>query len=456
MNKQTFKIALVGRPNVGKSTLFNRLVGKKVALVHDEPGVTRDRRIAEGALSDLSFSLIDTPGILSEYAPKKTDLLLKGLWDQTEKAIIDADILLFVVDAREGLTPLDQGFARHIRKQNKPVIVVLNKAESRPSDHTITEVQSLGFEDYVPVSAEHGEGMALLYEALQPLCDRAPKEEVFEDFEGVIQKPIQLAVVGRPNAGKSTLINQIIEEERFLTGPVAGLTRDTQSVLFEKDGVPYELFDTAGLRKRAKVVGNLEKMMVSETKRAIQFAEVVCLVLDATAPLEKQDLTIAHHVIEEGRILVLALNKIDLVENLEAELKEMRLRIQEELPQVTDLAMVHISALSGRNTDKIFSAISLAYQTWNTRISTGKLNQWLEQVQHNHPPPLSKGRRIKIRYMTQIKTRPPTFALFISQPKALPESYLRYLKNRLAKDFSLKGVPLRVLPRGGKNPYVSK
>ncbi len=300
--------------------------------------------------------------------------------------------------------------------------------------------------------------MHLLYESLQPHHDAHKEREgdIEEKIEEDEEKPINLAIVGRPNAGKSTLINQIIEEERFLTGPTAGLTRDTQSVLFHKNTHTYRLFDTAGLRKKAKVVHELEKIMAKEAKRAIQYAEVVCLVLDATMPLEKQDLTIAHHIIEEGRILIIVLNKIDLVEDLNATLKEMRLRLGEELPQVVGVPLVHVSALSGRNVEKVFEAVGAAYTTWNQRITTGKLNQWLDAVQHHHPPPLSKGRRIKIRYMTQIKSRPPTFALFVSQPKALPESYLRYLKNRLAKDFSLSGVPLRLLPRGGKNPYAPK
>ncbi|UNM05927.1 MAG: ribosome biogenesis GTPase Der [Holosporaceae bacterium] len=452
-----FTITLIGRPNVGKSTLFNRLAGKKLAIVHDEPGVTRDRRMAEGALADLTFSLIDTPGIETEHMPKKTDALLKSMWAQTEKAIEEADLLLFVLDSREGITHLDKGFARHIRKQDKPCVLVLNKAESAPTADVLSEIEKIGFSTPVPLSAEHGQGLHLLYEVLQPHYDAyKEKESPSEDIEENPEKPINLAIVGRPNAGKSTLINQIIEEERFLTGPTAGLTRDTQSVSFHQNGQSYLLFDTAGLRKKAKVVHDLEKIMAKEAKRAIQYAEVVCLVLDATMPLEKQDLTIAHHIIEEGRILVIVLNKIDLVEDLNATLKEMRLRLGEELPQVVGLPFVHVSALSGRNVEKVFDAVGAAYTTWNQRITTGKLNQWLDAVQHHHPPPLSKGRRVKIRYMTQIKSRPPTFALFISQPKALPESYLRYLKNRLAKDFSLSGVPLRLLPRGGKNPYAPK
>jgi GTP-binding protein len=456
-------LALVGRPNVGKSTLFNRLIGKKMALVHDEPGVTRDRRFGTGNIADLSFNVIDTPGVESAHAPKALETLSLGLWQQTEHALKDAHLLFFILDGREGITSLDQEFARKIRKLGKPCIVVINKAEGKAAEQTLLEAQALGFGSPIPVSAEHGEGMALLYEALLPFEDQVTKYSQEKKNGGkessgeeAAVKPLNIAVVGRPNAGKSTLINKIIGEERFLTGPTAGLTRDTQSVLFQWQGRPIELFDTAGLRKKARVVQTLEKLSARETERAIQFAEAVCLVIDATAPLERQDLTLAHHVVEEGRMLILVLNKIDLVPDLDAFLKEMRLRIAEELPQVVHLPMVHISALAGRTIDKIFIKLFELAELWNHRISTGKLNTWLEAIQAHHPPPLAKGRRIKIRYMTQIKTRPPTFVLFVSQAKELPESYLRYLKNRLAKDFGLQSVPIRLSPRSGKNPYAGK
>ena len=454
-------IALVGRPNVGKSTLFNRLVGKKTALVFDEPGVTRDRRFGTGNIGDLSFQVIDTPGVISTHAPKSKEPLWLGLWEQTEQALKGATLLFLVLDGREGITPLDQEFANKIRKLGKPCRVIINKAEGKTAEPTIREAASLGFGPGIPVSAEHGEGLVMLYETLLPFEDKPVIVDPFLDEEGTPVakshlKPLSIAVVGRPNAGKSTLINKIIGEERFLTGPLAGLTRDSQSVSFQYQGRAVELFDTAGLRKKARVTGMLEKLSTRESERAIQFAEAVCLVIDATTPLERQDLTLAHHVVEEGRILLLILNKIDLVPDLDAFLKEMRLRIAEELPQVVQLPMVHISALAGRNIDKIFEKLFDLYETWNQRISTGKLNTWLAAVQAHHPPPLAKGRRIKIRYMTQIKSRPPTFVLFVSQAKELAESYLRYLKNRLAKDFGLQGVPIRLSPRSGKNPFVDK
>ncbi|MFN7662487.1 MAG: ribosome biogenesis GTPase Der [Alphaproteobacteria bacterium] len=461
-------IALIGRPNVGKSTLFNRLVGKKVALVHDEPGVTRDRRFGTGQIADITFQLIDTPGVESANLSKSASILSAGLWQQTEHAIKDADLLLFILDGREGVTALDEEFARKIRKSGKACRIVVNKAEGKAADQTLFESEQLGFGSPVPVSAEHGEGLVLLYEVIRDFEDTSelsnltmPEELGSEnDLNPQDQqhplKPFNIAIVGRPNAGKSTLINQILKEERFLTGPTAGLTRDTQSVSLKWQGRDIELFDTAGLRKKAKVHTVLEKMSARETERAIQFAEAVCLVIDATTPLERQDLTLAHHVVGEGRILLLVLNKIDLLPDVDSFLKEMRLRIKEELPQVVQLCMVHVSALAGRNIDKIFIKLFELHETWNQRISTGKLNNWLTAIQAHHPPPLAKGRRIKIRYMTQIKTRPPTFVLFVSQAKELPESYLRYLKNRLAKDFGLHGVPLRLSPRSGKNPFADK
>lgn len=450
-------LALVGRPNVGKSTLFNRLVGKKVAIVHDEPGVTRDRRFGTGHIADLTFDLIDTPGVESAHAPHAKETLSLGLWQQTEHALKGATLLMFVLDGREGLTPLDQEFARKIRKLGKPCLIVVNKAEGKAAESTLLEAEQLGFGSPIPVSAEHGEGLALLYEALLPFeTPLLPPEEGGADGTDAPVKPLNIAVVGRPNAGKSTLINKIIGEDRFLTGPTAGLTRDTQSVQITWQGRPIELFDTAGLRKKARVTGTLEKLSARETERAIQFAEAVCLVIDATTPLERQDLTLAHHVVEEGRMLVLVLNKIDLIPDLDAFLKEMRLRIAEELPQVVHLPMIHISALAGRNIDKIFTKLFELNDLWNHRISTGKLNTWLGAIQAHHPPPLAKGRRIKIRYMTQIKTRPPTFVLFVSQARELPESYLRYLKNRLAKDFGLQSIPIRLSPRSGKNPYAEQ
>ncbi|MBO6560766.1 MAG: ribosome biogenesis GTPase Der [Nisaea sp.] len=467
----SFTVAIIGRPNVGKSTLFNRLVGKRIAIVDDQPGVTRDRREGEGRVGDLTFRLFDTAGL--EDAENES---LEGRMRlQTEAAVAEADAVLFVIDARAGVTPLDDHFARWLRRVKDKVILVANKCEGRAGAPGLYEAFGLGLGDPVPLSAEHGEGLSELYDAL----DAFAPEEAHDDYEAlaadaeepddiVEESPdgaetwidaktpdtIRLAIVGRPNVGKSTFVNALLGEDRMLTGPEAGITRDAIESDWEFEGRPFKLFDTAGLRRRSKVTQRLEYLSGEDTRRAIQFAHVVVLMLDATTMLEKQDLTIARMVIEEGRALVIAANKWDIVEDREKALGHLRDRLQTSLPQVKGIPYITISAERGRNLDKLLKAVVETYETWNRRVSTSRLNRWLQDMTEMHPPPLAKGRRIKLRYMTQIKTRPPTFAAFVSQPTELPEAYIRYLVNGLRDMFKLSAVPIRFYLRGGKNPYV--
>ncbi|WP_445500560.1 ribosome biogenesis GTPase Der [Microvirga sp. G4-2] len=438
-------VAIVGRPNVGKSTLFNRLVGKKLALVDDRPGVTRDRREGEARLGDLEFRIIDTAGL--EEATEES--LLGRMRAQTEAAIEDADVILFVVDARVGVLPADRPFAEMVRRSGKPVILIANKAEGGAGMAGAYDAFSLGLGEPIPLSAEHGEGMADLFEALMPLFPEPGEEEEEEDPN----KPLQVAIVGRPNAGKSTLINRMVGEDRLLTGPEAGITRDSISLDWEWRGRLVKLFDTAGLRKRARVEDKLEKLSVADALRAVRFAEVVVVLLDATIPFEKQDLSIVDLVEQEGRALVIGLNKWDLVADkpgLLAELKEKAARL---LPQVKGAPVVPLSGLAGSGIDPLMKAVFQVYETWNRRISTAKLNQWLQEAIDANPPPAVSGRRIKIRYMTQVKSRPPHFAIFGNQLDALPKSYTRYLVNNIREAFDLPGVPIRVSLRMGQNPY---
>ena len=438
-------VAIVGRPNVGKSTLFNRLVGKKLALVDDRPGVTRDRREGEARLGDLEFRIIDTAGL--EEATEES--LLGRMRAQTEAAIEDADVILFVVDARVGVLPADRPFAEMVRRSGKPVILIANKAEGGAGMAGAYDAFSLGLGEPVPLSAEHGEGMADLFEALMPLFPDPDEDGEEEDPN----KPLQVAIVGRPNAGKSTLINRMVGEDRLLTGPEAGITRDSISLDWEWRGKPVKLFDTAGLRKRARVEDKLEKLSVADALRAVRFAEVVVVLLDATIPFEKQDLSIVDLVEQEGRALVIGLNKWDLVADkpgLLAELKEKAARL---LPQVKGAPVVPLSGLAGSGIDPLMKAVFQVYETWNRRISTAKLNQWLQEAIDANPPPAVSGRRIKIRYMTQVKSRPPHFAIFGNQLDALPKSYTRYLVNNIREAFDLPGVPIRVSLRMGQNPY---
>lgn len=440
-------VTIVGRPNVGKSTLFNRLVGKKLALVDDRPGVTRDRREGEARLGDLEFRIVDTAGL--EEATEES--LLGRMRAQTEAAIGDADVILFVIDARVGILPADRPFAEMVRRSGKPVILIANKAEGGAGLAGAYEAFSLGLGDPIPFSAEHGEGLADLFEALMPFFPE-PDEENEED-EDDPSKPLQVAIVGRPNAGKSTLINRMVGEERLLTGPEAGITRDSISLDWSWRGRAVKLFDTAGLRKRARVEDKLEKLSVADALRAVQFAEVVIVLLDATIPFEKQDLSIVDLVEQEGRALVIGLNKWDLVADQQGLLKELKEKASRLLPQVRGAPVVPVSGLAGSGIDPLMKAVLEVYKTWNTRISTAKLNQWLGEAIEANPPPAVSGRRIKIRYMTQIKARPPHFAVFGNQLDALPKSYTRYLVNGLREAFSLPGVPIRVSLRMGQNPF---
>jgi len=442
-------VAIIGRPNVGKSTLFNRLVGRRMALVDDTPGVTRDRRVGHADLAGSGFTVIDTAG-LEEADP---DTLAGRMRQQTERAVTEADVALLLIDARAGITPLDRAFARWLRRGETPAILVANKCEGRASEGGFYEAYELGLGEPVPISAEHGEGLADLAEALMPHLEAAEAAGAEAGAEAP-EPPIQLAVVGRPNVGKSTLVNAFLGEERLLTGPEPGITRDAIAVDWTWAGRRLRLIDTAGLRRRARIEQRLEKISTADTMRAVRLAHVVIMVVEAGAILEKQDLTIARHVIDEGRALVVAVNKWDLVEDHAAALARLRDRLETSLPQVRGIPTVTVSALRGQRLDRLMDAVLRAYDMWNTRVGTGPLNRWLAEMVAAHPPPVVQGRRLKLRYATQVKARPPTFALWTSRPGELPESYLRYLVNGLREAFDLPGVPVRVHLRKGKNPYV--
>ena len=444
-------VAIIGRPNVGKSTLFNRLVGRKLALVDDEPGVTRDRREGDGELAGLTLHLIDTAG-LEEAAEGSLEARMRA---QTERAVDDADVALLLIDSRAGITPLDEHFADWIRAKDTPVVLAANKCEGRAGEAGYYEAFSLGLGEPVPVSAEHGDGMAELYAALAPF-DEAPEPPAEEDSDDDAERsgPLQLAIVGRPNVGKSTLVNRLIGDDRLLTGPEAGITRDAISVDWEYDGQAIRLIDTAGLRRRAKVTEKLENLSSRDSFRAIQFAEVVVLVLDGVSLLEKQDLTIARQVIDEGRALVIAVNKWDLVKEKRKALKDLQWRINNSIPQAKGIRAVTLSAKTGKGLEHLLPALLDTYRSWNRRVPTGPLNRWLEDVLERHPPPVTGGRRLRIRYMTQAKTRPPTFVVFASRAKGITDAYRRYLVNGLRDQFDIPGVPIRLMVRQGKNPYV--
>ncbi|MEL6978726.1 MAG: ribosome biogenesis GTPase Der [Pseudomonadota bacterium] len=480
-----FTLAIVGRPNVGKSTLFNRLVGKRLALVDDQPGVTRDLREGAARLADLRFTAIDTAGL----EDAKGDDLPARMRRLTERAVDEADVCLFVIDARAGITPLDRDLAEILRKRARRVILAANKAEGRAGEDGAIEAYSLGLGDPIRISAEHGEGMEDLLDVLRPISDamaaemerlaaaaaRAIEAEGAEGDEAAAPaedpaagasddgaapahsgKPVQIAVLGRPNAGKSTLVNRILGEDRLLTGPEAGITRDAIGLEIDWDGQPFRIFDTAGLRKRAKVHEKLEKLSTSDAIRAARFAEVVVILLDAERPLETQDLKIADLIESEGRAVVFAVNKWDLEEEKQSKLKALREAVDRLTPQLKGAPLIAVSALTGKGLDRLRAAILAVRQAWSRRISTAKLNRWLGDEVERHPPPAPGGRRLRLRYMTQAKSRPPTFVLFASRPDALPASYTRYLTNGLREDFALSGAPIRLIVKATDNPYEAK
>lgn len=468
-----FTLAIIGRPNVGKSTLFNRMAGKKLAIVDDTPGVTRDWREAEGHLFDRALRIIDTAGLEESF----DDSIQGRMRQQTEAALKEADAILFMIDGRAGLTPLDKHFALWLRKQKKPLILAANKCENEKTvASNIAEAYGLGFGDPITLSAEHGTGMEDLYHALSPYFPEEDEEEITEnenhenldnldDIEGKEdfefkqeeddpEKPIKIAIVGRPNVGKSTLLNAIVNEQRVMTGPEAGITRDAIAVNWEYEGRSFKLVDTAGIRKKSKVKNAIEKMSVTDAQRAIRLAQIVILVLDGNAVFEKQDLQIAEHIIEEGRALVVAVNKWDIVKDRKDTLEELAHKFETSLAQVKDVPFVTMSALKGKGTEAVLKKVLETYTVWNRRVQTGKLNRWLAGMESRNPAPLVSGRQNRIKYIAQIKTRPPTFALWVSRPEKLPKSYRRYIVNGLRKDYDIPGVPIRILVRKSKNPYV--
>jgi GTP-binding protein len=456
----SFTVAIIGRPNVGKSTLFNRLVGQKLALVDDEPGVTRDRREGEARLGDLTFTVIDTAGL----AEGTKGSLTARMQEQTEAAVKLADALMFVVDARAGLTPTDRAFADFARRADKPVLLLANKSEGRQGDAGAMEAYALGLGDPIQISAEHGEGLGELYNALHALMpgqavekETAGEPEQLEDAEeGSATRPIRVAIVGRPNAGKSTLINRLVGEERLLTSPEAGTTRDSIAAEIDWKGREFRVFDTAGLRRRSRIEQKLEKLSVADALRAVRFAEVVVLLMDAQNRFEEQDLRIADLIEREGRALVIAVNKWDLMGSQSGQISALRKDADHWLPQVAGVPIVAASGLMGEGIDHLMQAIIDAYAVWNKRVPTSALNRWFEQAISANPPPAVSGRRLKLNYITQTKARPPSFVLFCSRADAVPQSYLRYLVNSLREAFGLPGTPVRITLREKTNPFAHK
>jgi GTP-binding protein len=444
-------VAIVGRPNVGKSTLFNRLVGKKLALVDDRPGVTRDRREGEASLLGLDFRVIDTAG----YEDEDPETLPGRMRAQTEAAVREADAALFLIDARAGLTPLDEEIARWLRGESTPVILAANKAEGRAGEAGIIEAWALGFGEAIALSAEHGEGIVDLFEHLRPHIER---EEADEDGEEETEGPLKLAIVGRPNAGKSTLINRILSEDRLITGPEAGITRDSIAIDWawqapDGEARPVRLIDTAGMRKKAKVEDKLEKLSVADARRAVDFAEVVVLLLDGTRGLEAQDLKIADNVLQEGRALVIAINKWDVAENASALFNGVKAALEEGLSQARGVPLLTVSGKTGKGIDQLLGAAFEVRDVWSKRVSTGQLNRWFEAAVEKNPPPAPGGKRIKLRYITQVNTRPPSFVLFGTRTDDLPDSYLRYLVNGIRRELGFGAVPVRLQVRASRNPF---
>jgi GTP-binding protein len=445
-------VAIIGRPNVGKSTLFNRLVGKRLALVDDQPGVTRDRREGDANLLGLEFRIIDTAG----FEDEDPHTLPGRMRQQTEAAVVDADVALFMIDARAGVTPLDEEIARWLRAADRPVVVLANKAEGRAGETGVIEAMAFGFGDPVPFSAEHAEGMVDLFDALRPFVDRPDAEDEPEEDPESPDAPLKLAIVGRPNAGKSTLINRMLGQDRLITGPEAGITRDSIAIEWEWEGRPVRLIDTAGMRKRARVQEKLEKLSVADALRAVDFAEVVVLLLDATRGLEVQDIKIADRVLQEGRALIIALNKWDVAENASSLFNGVKGALDEGLAQAKGVPLLTVSGINGKGIDTLIKVAFETREAWGRRVSTGALNRWFERALEANPPPAPGGKRIKPRYLTQIKSRPPSFVLFGTRVDLLPESYRRYLLNSLRREFDFGAVPVRLTMRAPSNPFDHK
>jgi len=439
-------VAIVGRPNVGKSTLFNRLVGKRLALVDDRPGVTRDRREGDANLLGMEFRVIDTAG----YEDEDPDTLPGRMRAQTSAAVRDADVALFMIDARAGVTPQDEEIGRWLRSEKTPVVLAANKSEGRASESGLFEAYSLGLGDPIAISAEHGEGVADLFEMLRPYVDREPGEGE-EDEEA--DPTLKLAIVGRPNAGKSTLINRMLDQERLITGPEAGITRDSIAIDWEWQGKPVRLIDTAGMRKKSKVDDKLEKLSVADARRAVDFAEVVVLLLDGTRGLEAQDLRIADHVLQEGRALLVAINKWDVAEGPSSLFNGIKAALDEGLSQARGVPLLTVSGKTGKGIDQLIAAAFEVREIWSKRVTTGQLNRWFEEAVEKNPPPAPGGKRIKLRYITQVNTRPPSFVLFGTRVDQLPDTYLRYLVNGIRRELGFGAVPVRLQARASKNPF---